>query len=1196
MAKKKKSKNNKGAVAKEKKSSRFALPEEIKRYIWGVLFFLLAIILILSFFEKAGVMGRAISFILNHLIGKLIYLLPVILVISGLVFFLTHYKKFLGGVLLAALLLVLGGSGILENWKSGEKLGGYFGYLAGPLFQLFGFWVTQIIFVGLTIIGILIFWQLLAPHHFLRSEEERIKLEEEKKEKGKPLITRIFRRVMGGPKFKVKEIEPKIKEAPVKAEAPEAKLETKEKPQVSEYPFPPLELLDTDKGQPSAGDVRQNSIIIKKTLENFGIPSQMSEVNIGPTVTQYTLKPADGIKLSKITSLSNNLALALASHPIRIEAPVPGKSLVGIEVPNKVRTLVRLRDLISSPQFQNSPSNLAISLGRDVSGNPVYADLARMPHLLVAGSTGTGKTCAADTLMFTERGMLTFEELCPLPLNSETDFRLKLVTRDGVETTEKNYNNGICQFYKLSTNRGFQIEATAEHPLWVMKEDGTQTWKPASLIKKGDYVAISREPALFGNKIDFSDFQPSKIKAYHKKISFPSIMTSQLAQFLGFLSADGGLSTERKGIHRVVYTQANPYLIQLYKKSLKALFGITQFIEKRSGSNPKNKAKDIEVNSKHLKEFLAYLGMDSSKSPKKEIPRAIREAPKEIVSAYLKALFDNDGCVGEKTPIELSLSSKKLISQVHLMLLNFGIISSLKIKKVKEYPQNKYFRLSIYGEEARKFIQAIGFIRKEKYNKVKEFLKLSPNPNVDLIPHISLLLKRLGQKYLNRFARLTNRGWRYQSGILIPKYAFSSLRSYNSGYRNPGYQSLKKILEFYQPISQEFEYRQLIEVSKRNFYWDKIEKIERTSGVGYDFYVPGSDSFVGNGFVNHNTIFLNSLILSLIYRNSPETLRFILIDPKRVEFPVYNELPHLLTSVIFDAQKTVNVLKWLTGEMERRFELLAEAKARDIASYNQIVAEPPTENLVGGDLMPYIILIIDELADLMAARGREVESGIVRLAQMARAVGIHLVVATQRPSVEVITGLIKANITSRVTFQVASQVDSRTVLDMAGAEKLLGLGDMLFISAEVSKPRRIQSSYISEKEVRRVVNWIKSRFAKIPPKAPSQNVDLDSPDNQTEDFGRGEDFYGEDPFYEEAKRIVIEAKKASSSLLQRRLKIGYARAARLIDILEERGVVGPGQGAKPREVYLNEIQNPCLSGRQAKFKIQDEEDNGWKKV
>ncbi|GAI30483.1 unnamed protein product, partial [marine sediment metagenome] len=286
-----------------------------------------------------------------------------------------------------------------------------------------------------------------------------------------------------------------------------------------------------------------------------------------------------------------------------------GRSLVGIEIPNKIRAQVRLRNLIEASDFQKSLSSLVLALGRDVSGLPVYTDLARMPHLLVAGSTGTGKTCAADTLMFTERGMLTFEELCPLSLNSETNFKLKLVTRDGIEETAKNYNNGICQFYKLSTSRGFQVEATIEHPLWVINKDGTQGWKVASLIKEGDYVAISRGPDLFGDRTDLSNFKPSKIKAYHREISFPSKMTPELAQFLGFLTADGGLSIERKGLHRVVYTQANFYLIWLYKKSLKELFGITQFAEKRSGSNPKNKAFDIVIGSKHLKEFLAYLGM-----------------------------------------------------------------------------------------------------------------------------------------------------------------------------------------------------------------------------------------------------------------------------------------------------------------------------------------------------------------------------------------------------------------------------------------------------------------------------------------------------------------------------------------------------------------------------------------------------------
>jgi len=411
------------------------------------------------------------------------------------------------------------------------------------------------------------------------------------------------------------------------------------------------------------------------------------------------------------------------------------------------------------------------------------------------------------------------------------------------------------------------------------------------------------------------------------------------------------------------------------------------------------------------------------------------------------------------------------------------------------------------------------------------------------------------------------------------------LRSYNAGYRAPGYQSLEKILDFYQPIFQEPEYQELEKISERNFYWDKIKEIGQTSGVGYDFFVPGSDSFVGNGFVNHNTIFLNSLILSLLYQNSPETLRFILADPKRVEFSAYKDLPHLLTPVIFDPQRTINALKWLIVEMEKRFDILSGNGSRNIDSYNAKVMKE------GGKPLPYIVLIVDELADLMAAKGREMEAGIVRLAQMARAVGIHLVVATQRPSVEVITGLIKANITSRVTFQVASQVDSRTVLDMAGAEKLLGAGDLLFISADVSKPKRIQGPYISEKEVKKVIDYVKSqREESLDSQEPTlfENHLAEDLEKTLDEAKNGESFDGysggEDPLYEEAKKIVIETRKASASFLQRRLRIGYARAARLLDILEEKGVIGPGEGAKPREVFLKqEGQN-------------EESDDNWQKI
>lgn len=693
--------------------------------ILGIFILVLAMIVALSFFGLAGIAGKAIMTGLTFLIGEAVFLIPVIFVLGGLVFFKTRYEKFLGPAILGIFVLIIGVSGVLESFNPGQKIGGWVGYVFSfPFLKLFGILVSKIVFGAVVLVGGLILWHLISGPKVKGIEEAKkpSTLLGGTPENKPSLIEKIF-----SPQFKIKEVEPRIRETP-KLEEAVLDLKTKQASQPSkflagEYQFPPIDLLETDKGKPMAGDTITNSAIIKKTLENFGLAVEMSEINIGPTVTQYSLKPADGIKLSKITALNNNLSLALASHPIRIEAPIPGKSLVGIEVPNKERCKVRLHDLIFNPDFQNSNSTLTIVLGRDVSGNPCYADLARMPHLLVAGSTGTGKT-----------------------------------------------------------------------------------------------------------------------------------------------------------------------------------------------------------------------------------------------------------------------------------------------------------------------------------------------------------------------------------------------------------------------------------------------------------------------------IFLNALIASLLYENSPSSLRFILIDPKRVEFSAYHELPHLLTPVIFDAQRSVNALKWLISEMERRFDVLSGNSSRDITSYNAKVLKTGEESL------PYIVLIIDELADLMAAKGRDMEAGIVRLAQMSRAVGIHLVLATQRPSVEVITGLIKANVTSRVTFQVASQVDSRTVLDTAGAEKLLGLGDMLFVSAEVAKPRRIQGAYVSEKEIRKVVDFIK---LKNPPLKLEEGI-LEN--HLAEELGKTlegevstfEEFSsGEEPLYEEAKRLVMEAKKASASYLQRRLRIGYARAARLLDMLEEQGVVGPADGAKPREVYYKtETDNP----------ENNEEKGDWQKV
>jgi S-DNA-T family DNA segregation ATPase FtsK/SpoIIIE len=337
------------------------------------------------------------------------------------------------------------------------------------------------------------------------------------------------------------------------------------------------------------------------------------------------------------------------------------------------------------------------------------------------------------------------------------------------------------------------------------------------------------------------------------------------------------------------------------------------------------------------------------------------------------------------------------------------------------------------------------------------------------------------------------------------------------------------------------------------------------------------------------SVTMHTIITALLYRNGPEQLRFIMVDPKRVELTLYNGIPHLLTPVVTDAKKAILTLKWATKEMDRRLDVLQEMKCKDIGSYHKTILEPALKKYEqkkasGGfgegeepelpELMPYIVVIIDELADLMTAYPRELESAIVRLAQMARATGIHLMIATQSPRVNVITGLIKANIPARIALQVASQIDSRTILDASGAENLLGAGDMLFLSSEMPKPVRLQSAFISENEVKNVVKFLKDHYDGTL----GDEINVSGGENRNAFFGGipedaisgNTDDGEEDDKYDEAKELVMREGKASTSFLQRRLSLGYARAARIMDILEERGVIGAGEGAKPRTVLMRD--------------------------
>lgn len=691
-----------------KKKREIKIKSETKKSVLGILFIGLSLVFLLAAFGNAGPAGNFFYKIFEGLLGVGYYLIPAIFFIVGLLFLLTHEKKFFSIVFLGMFFFVLSGLGLIDVLFPAKA--GVLGKLIGAMEIAFDHGVSIILLVTLLIVSLLITLnasiKLRLPQIFKKKKlpakeltDEDLNIvgidQEEAEEDEEPEAEDEADEEQE--EDEQEERQPKLKIAPT-AEVPAALNAGPQK--IKDYNAPPLSLLKSSSEKPSPGDLRANANIIKRTLESFGIPVEMGEINIGPKVTRYTLKPAEGVRLSKISALGQDLSLALAAHPIRIEAPIPGRSFVGIEVPNKSASIVRLGSMLAYPEFSNN-GQLVFPLGRDVAGEPIFVNIEKLPHMLIAGATGSGKS-----------------------------------------------------------------------------------------------------------------------------------------------------------------------------------------------------------------------------------------------------------------------------------------------------------------------------------------------------------------------------------------------------------------------------------------------------------------------------VLIHSILIPLLYRNSPQMLKLIMIDPKRVELSAYDGIPHLLSPVITENKKTISVFRWALSEMDRRYELLMHAGARNISSYNKMHKDEP---------LPYIAIVIDELADLMASYGREVEGYIVRLAQMARATGLHLILATQRPSVEVVTGLIKANITARVALQVASQIDSRTILDIAGAEKLLGGGDLLFISSEFSKPKRVQGAYISEEEIKKVVKYVKDNNETLGQQELSepQSNALGASTAKTDPFSDFEKEEGSDEFLSEAIDLVRRAKKASASLLQRRLQVGYARAARLLDIMEEKGLIGPADGAKPREVYID---------------------------
>jgi DNA segregation ATPase FtsK/SpoIIIE, S-DNA-T family len=698
--------------------------DETRYGIYAVLSFLVTFFLVLAIWGGAGRAGEIIFSGLHDLLGVGYYILPFATTLLGVSFVRSTKPDIALTHMISSLVLFLSILGIIHTTSQTSAYGGILGHaVAYPFILLFDVYASILIMGALLLISLFVLFDT-RPALMPMMRALWATMTSPKKKSDEPTIEGIEPEEVSAEEVASSEPEERKEKSESKSDTKKEtpKVLTYDEAEVnaivkkdrllpSTYTPPPTSLLSMDKGKPNVGDIKANANIIKRTLANFGIEVEMDEITIGPTVTRYALKPAQGVKLSRIVGLQNELSLALAAHPLRIEAPIPGKSLVGIEIPNKTKSTVGLASLIEEKEFQDSHRPLLVAIGRNVAGKPVFKDLAKAPHALIAGTTGSGKS-----------------------------------------------------------------------------------------------------------------------------------------------------------------------------------------------------------------------------------------------------------------------------------------------------------------------------------------------------------------------------------------------------------------------------------------------------------------------------VTIHAIIASLLFKNGPQDLKFIFVDPKRVELTLYNKIPHLLTPVITDAKKSILALKWAAKEMERRYDILQSYSVQNIESYHTTIKKDIEKGDPDHmpDRMPYIVIIIDELADIMQSYPRELESAIVRLAQMSRAVGIHLILSTQRPEVNVITGLIKANVPTRIALRVPTQIDSRTILDMSGAEKLLGAGDMLFSSGE-GQPTRLQSAFIVEEEIKKLVSYLSKEYAdEIPSDISISGPVADS--NSIFSANIGDDDAGDD-LYEEARQIVIDSGKASTSFLQRKLGIGYARAARLIDILEERGVVGPGNGAKPRDVLERSVDN-----------------------
>ncbi|HLX47560.1 MAG TPA: DNA translocase FtsK 4TM domain-containing protein [Streptosporangiaceae bacterium] len=868
------------------------------------------------------------------------------------------------------------------------------------------------------------------------------------------------------------------------------------------YTLPPAALLRP--GTAPKARTRANDFMVEAltgVLEQFEVDAQVTGFTRGPTVTRYEIELAPAVKVERVTALSRNIAYAVKSADVRILSPIPGKSAIGVEIPNTDREVVSLGDVLRSPVAVADHHPMVVGLGKDVEGHTVVANLAKMPHILIAGATGAGKALALDTPIPTPHGWTTMGDI---------QVGDKVFDEHGrpctVLAATPIMHDRPC--YEVEFSDGTVIVADAQH-LWrtstaagrqqsARPAGGEPYWPPADIARIAGRSAevLSKPDRLTGTAEVIAD-----VGTQFRNVVY---------QVVRNLPKEGRMirPTYRRGGREVGFW-AQAYSRHLVYKAL------AERVSAPMGSDRIRLADTEPVTTAQIAATLRRWGrFNHSVALCEPLQYPERDLP---VAPYTFGCWLGDGTTGGAG---FTCADEEILDHKHI-------------------PE-----MYLHASVAQRRALLAGLLDTDGYCSSRGAVEFTSTSR-PLAQGVLELALSLGYKATLRTKPCKGR-------------TESSSTAYTVGFtpHEPVFRLSRK-LERQRLAGPASTARQRYIVDVRPVASVPVRCIEVSS--------PSRLYLASRSCIpTHNSTCMNGLITSILLRSTPDEVRMVLIDPKRVELTSYQGIPHLITPIITNPKKAAEALGWVVGEMDRRYDDLAASGFRHIDDFNAAVRAGKLTAPPGSERVylpyPYLLVMVDELADLMMVAPRDVEDSVVRITQLARAAGIHLVLATQRPSVDVVTGLIKANVPSRLAFATSSLADSRVILDQPGAEKLVGQGDALFLPMGASKPIRLQNAYVTEKEIHEVVAHCKKQAE------PTYAEDVTAAEGRKREID--EDIGDDLELLLQAAELVITTQFGSTSMLQRKLRVGFAKAGRLMDLLESRGVVGPSEGSKARDVLV----------------------------